>query len=151
MTKLGTKLAAVVTQYLVATITVIISFVLLIILFPNEIGITIIFKSIPWEIILSIYLTTITFGIFLVVLIFFSQIISRLVTRFQGLITGVTIIVLFWLTNKLFFPIIWHSNYSPGFDYIPVQPFLYTSLSYMLTALVLFIAAALIYDRRVEL
>ncbi|HZK43896.1 MAG TPA: hypothetical protein VFC73_06365 [Syntrophomonadaceae bacterium] len=150
---LGSKLAAVVSQYLLGTITVVISTITLaLVLFAEEIAIiTSEFINIPWGLGFSIYFMSLVFGVYLVALIFFSQIIGKLVAKFQGLTTVITLAGMLWLTNKVIAQLIGHMDYSPELILAPVEPFIYTSFYYIGAAIVVFIAAVLIYNWRIEL
>lgn len=150
---LGSKLAAVVSQYLIGTLTVMISGTILsYALFAEEIAVIIReINGIPWNIGLALYFVTIVFAIYLVSLIFFSQIIAKLVNKFNYIVTFGTLFGLLWLTNKVAMSLIGSMNYAQVANLPPVQPIIYTALIYLGVAIVIFFASVLIYNRRIEL
>lgn len=150
---LGSKLAATVTQYLIGTIAFMISAALLTLgLFPVELDVIIMnIGSLPWGFFISLYLLTVTFGIYLVALIFFSQIVSKLVNKFQGFVNVFILAATLWLTIKFIDPLIIQRNYDVSSLFAPPYPFIYTSLFFIAAALIIGAAAVLIYNKRIEL
>lgn len=150
---LGSKMAAIISQYLAGTLTVIVSgTVVAYALYTEEI--TAVMRQlnpIPWDLALAVYFLTIVFGLYVVACIFFSQIIARLVGKFNHIITLGTLFGLLWLTHKLIIPLIRSVNYAQAANLPAVQPILYTALIYSGAAAAVFIASAMIYDRRIEL
>ncbi|NLB88857.1 MAG: hypothetical protein GX790_06470 [Syntrophomonadaceae bacterium] len=150
---LGSKLAATVTQYLIGTIFFMISAAMLTLcLFPVEKDTLIkAMGSVPWGLFISIYFSTVAFGIYLVVITFFSQIISRLVTKFQNLVTVIALAGTLWLTFKLIDPLILEKDYYVGNMFMAADLFVYASLFFIGVAFVIGVVTVLIYNRRIEL
>ncbi len=150
---LGSKLAAVVSQYLAGTIVFMVCTAALILnLLPVEINIIIEeIGSIPWGLFSVVYFLSVAFGTYLVTLIFFSQIVGKLVAKFQGFITAFTLVGTFWITHKFMGAMIGYHEENVSMLIPPVEPFLYASLLYVGIALAIFIAAVLIYNWRIEL
>lgn len=150
---LGSKLAAVVSQYLIGTITVLVSWAIIIrYSFPNEVALVVNeINGTAWALGFSLYGLTIALGIYLISLIFFSQMTARLVNRFRGLVTFITFFTLFVISNKLISPWKWHGGINGGAFIPPVEPFLINSLIYLGAAAIIFLGAVIIYNQRVEL
>lgn len=150
---LGSKLAATVTQYLIGTIFFMLSVtVLTFSLFPVEVDMIVkAIDSVPWGLFISIYFLSIAFGIYLVVITFFSQIISKLVAKFQGLVAFFILVGTLWLTFKFINPLILQKNYYAGPMFMPADPFIYTALFFIGVAFIIGLATVWVYNRRIEL
>lgn len=150
---LGSKLAATVTQYLIGTIVFMLSAGLLTLsLFPVELDVIIKgIGSIPWGLFISLYFLTVAFGIYLVAIIFFSQIVARLVNRFQGVVTTVILAGTLWITLKFMDALIIQRDYNVRALFMPPDPFIYTSLFLIAAAFIIGVITVYIYNRRIEL
>lgn len=107
---------------------------------------------------LAFYLTGLAFLIFLCCTSFFSQIAGRLSPKFSGLVTAATFIITLILSGKLLEAL---GTGSHKINLVMMRmagnteslsgSLNISSLSYLLLAAILFIAAAVIYDRKLEL
>ena len=89
-----------------------------------------------------------TFGIYLVALIFFSQIVSKLVNKFQGFVNVFILAATLWLTIKFIDPLIIQRNYDVSSLFAPLYPLCILSV-FIAAALTIGAAAVLIYNKRI--
>ncbi|MGI5911086.1 MAG: hypothetical protein ACOX6E_00710 [Syntrophomonadaceae bacterium] len=167
---LGSKLLALLSQYVIGTLVVGIAGVILIsLLFPEPgleevisqaqaAGIDINLQSL-FSMVGLFYLMSIVSIAYAIVISFFSQLTGKLVKRFSGLITVIIFLATFWLMGKLLTPL-WQqlgnfTHYYMNNHSFSVAAFngimgLNTLIILLGTALV-FLAAVLIYNHRIEL
>ena len=151
---LGSRLAALLTQYVFGTLIVGICGLLLVIgLAPepiyNDLDLDLILPYL--DIAVLLYLVTIAWMGYLISVSFFSQIIGKLVSRFSGLVTIVTFFATLWLSGKVMGLMFGHQHTA-----IPA-PDLMAQLLWILLGVIALVAAVImalsiwVYNRRVEL
>lgn len=106
----------------------------------------------------AFYLAGLAFLVFLCCISFFSQIVGRLSAKFSGLVTAATFVITLILSGKLLEALGTGSHEvnlvmvrMSGNTDILVNSLYLSSLGYLLLAIILFILAAVIYDRKLEL
>ncbi len=107
---------------------------------------------------LAFYLAGLAFLIFLCCTSFFSQIAGKLSSKFSGLVTAATFIITLILSGKLL-EVLGTGSHKVNLVMMRMSgnteslanSLNFSSLSYLLLAIILFIAAAVIYDRKLEL
>lgn len=147
---LGSRLAALLTQYLFGTLIVGVCGILLAVgLFPEPFGYYLQAILPYWDIAILLYLLTVMWIAYLISISFFSQIIGKLVSRFSGLVTFITFFFTLWLSGKVM-------NLIGGQAFVDFQEPTALVLG-MLLGLITLVAAVIlalcivIYDHRVEL
>ncbi|HBQ26771.1 MAG TPA: hypothetical protein DD791_10300, partial [Syntrophomonas sp.] len=167
---LGSKLLALLTQYLIGTVVVTTGGVILTFLLFPEPGLAETLRQVQasgidtrLQTIISsgglFYLMSLVGMAYIIAISFFSQLLGKLVTRFSGLITAIVFIATFWLMNKLMTPI-WQQlgNYNQlhmsqfNFSIAAFNQLVGMNTLIMLagTAIV-FVAAVLVYNHKIEL
>lgn len=148
---LGSRLAALLTQYLLGTIIAGLSGLLLTLgLFPE------VFSELDpilpyWDRGVLVYLISVAWMAYLMAVSFFSQICGKLVKRASGLVTIVVFAITLWLSGHLF-ELSWNQiGISIGFGEPSVTFFAALLASAILIAALVFALAVVVYDRRVEL
>ncbi len=167
---LGSKLLALLTQYLFGTIIVTAgSIILAFLLFPEP-GLVETLRQAQsagidtrLQTIISsgtlFYLMSLVGMAYVIAISFFSQLLGKLVTRFSGPITAIVFIATFWLMGKLMTPL-WqqvgnyaqpHMNQS-NFSIAAFNQLVGMNTLIMLAGTVIvFIAAVLVYNHKIEL
>ena len=107
---------------------------------------------------LAFYLSGLVFLIFLCCVSFLSQVVGKLSRKFSGLTTAGAFITILFLVGKIFDAV---GTVNTAVNPIAVrmmainENFIYnlnlSSLSYLFMAVIIFIIAAIIYDRKLEL
>lgn len=166
---LGAKMAVLLTQYIGGTLLIALSSYLLYIsklsqfLTPQQQAQMMLYNNPQlWQALLAFYLSGLVLLIFLCCTSFFSQITGKLSAKFSGLVTAVTFIITFILSGKLsgkIFDALGTGNND--FHHMMIQisgnannyvsSMNMSSLIYLVLAIILFILAAVIYDRKLEL
>ncbi len=148
---LGSRLAALLTQYVFGTLIVGICGVLLVIGLAPEPIYTYLDELLPYlDIAVLLYLLTIVWMGYLLSVSFFSQIIGKLVSRFSGLVTIITFCITLWLSGKVMGMMIGQQTFIEG-------PDLTAQVLGMLLGVITLVAAIIlalsiwVYNRRVEL
>jgi hypothetical protein len=148
---LGSRLAALLTQYVFGTLIVSICGILLVIGLAPEPFYT--YLDLVWPYLYTavlLYLITIAWIGYLISVSFFSQIIGKLVNRFSGLVTFITFFATLWLSGKVM-------GLMLGQQTAIAAPDLTVQLLGMLLGVISLVAAVIltlciwIYNRRVEL
>jgi len=162
---LGAKMMVLLTQYIIGTGLIALSGYLLYTtnlyqyITPNQPGLSILFNN-PELVrnLLAFYLCGLIFLMFLCSTSFFSQVTGKLSSRFSGLITAITFIITLVLSGKILtaFKISSITDNSRAMQMMGsadnfVNSLNFSSLSYLLLAIVIFILAVMIYDRKLEL
>ena len=167
---LGSKLLALLSQYVIGTLIVgIAGLILASLLFPEP-GLTEVIRQaqaagidINLQSLLSMgvlfYLMSIVSMAYVVVISFFSQLVGKLAKRFSGLITVIIFLATFWLMGKLMTPL-WQQLDNVSQHYMNLYNFnvaafngvmgLNTLIILLGTTLV-FLAAVLVYNHKIEL
>lgn len=146
---LGSRLAALLTQYLLGTVMAGLSGLLLTLaLFPE--AFSYVEKILPyWGHAALMYLISMASLAYLLAISLFSQVAGKLVNRFSGLVTALVFIITLWLSGKVM-ELMW----APGT--VELRETTLSLLSSVLgqillvTALI-FALAVMVYNRRVEL
>jgi hypothetical protein len=162
---LGAKMLVLLTQYIVGTLLIALSSYLLYIiklyqyLTPQQPGLAMIFNN-PHllQSLLAFYISGLVFLAFLCCISFFSQITGKLSSKFSGLVTAATFIITLILSGKALEVLGTGSNelyhmmiQITGTAGDSIRNMNMSSLSYFVVAIILFILAAVIYDRKLEL
>jgi hypothetical protein len=151
---LGSKFLALITEYIAGTGAVLLAGSLLFIgLVPEAIQkIQIYSEIIPWEIGVYAYLSTIVILAYFLSISFFSQMMAKLIQKFRWLVAVVSFLTTWWLSDKLIGELgagyVYMLNHI---DQIEMGTLGVTTIAYMLAALLIFLLAVLIYNRKVEL
>lgn len=99
---LGSRLTALLTQYIAGTLIVgIVGMLLALGLFPDDFVYYLKLSMPYWDEAFLVYLLTVMILAYLISISFFSQIIGKLVSRFSGLVTLVTFFGTLWLSGKV--------------------------------------------------
>lgn len=167
---LGSKLLALLTQYLIGTVVVTAgSIILAFLLFPEP-GLVETLRQVQalgidtrLQTIISsgtlFYLMSLVGMAYVIAISFFSQLLGKLVTRFSGLVTAIVFIATFWLMNKLMTPL-WQQlgNYSQlhitqyNFNIAAINQLAGMNILIALAGtVIIFIAAVLVYNHKIEL
>jgi len=169
---LGSKLLALISQYLIYSVVLTAAFIILV--FP-QLDLDQIQQISGWRnyvehglpVLLLSYLISLAGLGYAISLSFFSQLAGKLVSRFSGFVTVLVFIIMFWLGNRLMSTVqvaLWPFDLQSGEwfmsirwnDYVSamnsITYSLGISLSILSGALVLvFLLAVLLYNRRIEL
>lgn len=167
---LGSKLLALLTQYLIGTVVVTAGGVILtFLLFPEPGLVETLRQAQAAGIDISIqtlissgglfYLMSLVGMAYIIAISFFSQLLGKLVTRFSGLVTAIVFIATFWLMGKLMTPL-WQQvgNYSQSY----MNQFNFSiaafnqlvglnTLIMLVGTVIVFVAAVLVYNYKIEL
>lgn len=147
---LGSRLTALLTQYILGTLVVgVVGMLLAIGMFPDDFGYYLKLSMPYWDEAFLVYLLTIMVLAYFISISFFSQIIGKLVNRFSGLITLVTFFGTLWLSGEAM-SLLW-GQVSLGPQDLSTQLLAVSVGQITLVAAVIMTLAVLIYDRRVEL
>ena len=162
---LGAKMAVLLTQYIGGTLLITLSSYLLYVtklsqyLTPQQPGLMMLYNNPQLlQSLLAFYLSGLVFLAFLCCTSFFSQIAGKLSARFSGLVTAATFVITLILSGKILDALGTGSNElyhmmiqisGDAANYISNMNL--SSLSYFVLAVILFILAAVIYDRKLEL
>jgi ABC-type transport system involved in multi-copper enzyme maturation permease subunit len=167
---LGSKLLALLTQYLIGTVVVTTGGITLAYLLFPEPGLAETLRQAQaagidtrLQTIISsgalFYLMSLVGMAYVIAISFFSQLLGKLVTRFSGLMTAIVFIATFWLMNKLMTPL-WqqlgkytqlHMNQS-NFSIVAFNQLVGMNTLIMLAGtIIVFIAAVLVYNHKIEL
>jgi hypothetical protein len=167
---LGSKLLALLSQYVINTLVVCAGGVILAFLLYPEPGLLADLKEIP-KMCMDVRVNTVLLAGFLVFLMsvagmayiitisFFSQLLGKLVRRFSGPVTAIVFVATFWLMGKAMNPM-WqklgeYSNMqfsSLNFSLAAFNQLIgINTLIILFGALVVFIAAVLVYNHKIEL
>jgi hypothetical protein len=162
---LGAKMAVLLTQYIGGTLLIALSSYLLYVtklsqfLTPQQQGLMMLYNHPQlFQSLLAFYVSGLVFLTFLCCTSFFSQIAGKLSAKFSGLVTAVTFIITLILSGKILDALgtgsneLYHMMIQISGDtanYISNMNM--SSLSYLVLAILLFILAAVIYDRKLEL
>lgn len=162
---LGAKMAVLLTQYIGGTLLITLSSYLLYVtklsqfLTPQQQGLMMLYNHPQlFQSLLAFYVSGLVFLTFLCCTSFFSQIAGKLSAKFSGLVTAVTFIITLILSGKILDALgtgsneLYHMMIQISGDtanYISNMNM--SSLSYLVLAILLFILAAVIYDRKLEL
>ncbi|MDI9480396.1 MAG: hypothetical protein ACOXZ6_01455 [Syntrophomonadaceae bacterium] len=147
---LGSRLTALLTQYILGTLIVgIVGMLLAFGMFPDDFGYYLKLSLPYWDEAFLLYLLTVMILAYFISISFFSQIIGKLVSRFSGLVTLVTFIGTLWLSGEAM-SLLW-GQVSIGPPDISTQLLAVSVGQITLVAAVIMTLAVLIYDRRVEL
>lgn len=148
---LGSRLAALLTQYVFGTLIVGFCGLLLVIGLAPEPVYTYLDLVRPYlDIAVLLYLVTIVWMGYLISVSFFSQIIGKLVSRFSGLVTIITFFATLWLSGKVM-------GLMLGQQTVIAAPDLTAQFLVMLLGVIALVAAVIlalsiwVYNRRVEL
>ncbi|MDD3271343.1 MAG: hypothetical protein WC109_04350 [Syntrophomonadaceae bacterium] len=167
---LGSKLLALLSQYLIGTAVVTAGGVILTFLLFPEPGLAETLRQAQasgidtrLQTIISsgglFYLMSLVGMAYVIAISFFSQLLGKLVTRFSGLVTAIVFIATFWLMGKLMTPI-WQQvgNYSQlhmnqyNFSIAALNQLVGMNTLIMLAGtIIVFIAAVLVYNHKIEL
>jgi ABC-type transport system involved in multi-copper enzyme maturation permease subunit len=167
---LGSKLLALLTQYLIGTVVVTAGGIILAFLLFPEPGMAETLRQAQalgidtrLQTIISsgtlFYLMSLVGMAYVIAISFFSQLLGKLVTRFSGLVTAIVFIATFWLMNKLMTPL-WQQlgNYSQlymnqsNFSIAAFNQLVGMNTLIMLAGtIIVFIAAVLVYNHKIEL
>lgn len=167
---LGSKLLALLSQYIIGTVVVTAGGVILTFLLFPEPGLAETLRQAQasgidtrLQTIISsgglFYLMSLVGMAYVIAISFFSQLLGKLVTRFSGLVTAIVFIATFWLMNKLMTPI-WQQvgNYSQlhmnqyNFSIAAFNQLVGMNTLIMLAGtIIVFIAAVLVYNHKIEL
>lgn len=167
---LGSKLLALLSQYIIGTVVVTAGGVILTFLLFPEPGLAETLRQAQasgidtrLQTIISsgglFYLMSLVGMAYVIAISFFSQLLGKLVTRFSGLVTAIVFIATFWLMNKLMTPIWQHvGNYSQlhmnqyNFSIAAFNQLVGMNTLIMLAGtIIVFIAAVLVYNHKIEL
>lgn len=167
---LGSKLLALLSQYVIGTVVVAIGGIILLVLLFPEPGLAEVLKQAQaagidtrLQTMLSIgglfYLMSMVGMGYVISISFFSQLLGTLVRRFSGPVTAIVFVATFWLMGKVMTPL-WQQlgNYSElrmsqyNFSVAALNGIIGLNTLIMLigTALV-FLAAVLVYNHKIEL
>lgn len=167
---LGSKLLALLSQYVIGTVVVAIGGIILLVLLFPEPGLAEVLKQAQaagidtrLQTMLSIgglfYLMSMVGMGYVISISFFSQLLGTLVRRFSGPVTAIVFVATFWLMGKVMTPL-WQQlgNYSElrmsqyNFSVAALNGIIgsYTLIMLIGTALV-FLAAVLVYNHKIEL
>ena len=162
---MGAKMLVLISQYVIGTLLIAISSYLLYAnglyqyFTPNQSG-HMILQSNPELIthLLAFYLSGLVLLIFLCSTSFLSQVVGKLSSRFSGLLTAAAFIATLVLSGKIM-DVLGTGNNAANLMFIRMtanagnfaSELNLSSLSYLLMAAVIFILAAIIYDRKLEL
>lgn len=154
---LGSKLLALLTQYVAGTLIAgITGFILIWDVVPLRdivTGLIQVISAQPQRLtwILLFYLLSAVFIIFLISVSFFSQIVGRLSARFSGFITGVMFFFTLYIVGKI-------NDFGFTINFRELSMFatptgllLAANMMVLLIAAIIFVLGAVIYDRKVEL
>ncbi|CFW96753.1 Uncharacterized [Syntrophomonas zehnderi OL-4] len=168
---LGSKLLALLTQYFIGTVTVTAGGIFLTLLMYPEPGLAETLRQaqaagIDTRISTMLssgglfYLMSLAGMAYLIAISFFSQLLGKMVTRFSGVVTAGSFLATFWLMGKLMTPI-WHqllTNFSQlhmNQCYFSVAAFNkligINTLVILAGTLIVYIAAVLLYNHKIEL
>lgn len=154
---LGSKLLALLTQYVIGTLAVVLSGILLGFSFTPDFGelLKMNYSSIPWGVYFSLYLLGVAFFAYLASLAFLSQILGRMVSRFQNLATAFIFIGLWLVIKNLDFYIADILSLDKIFlltpDKIWINIFSWSFTILFIQSLLIFTAAVIAYNRKIEL
>lgn len=154
---LGSKLLALLTQYVIGTLAVGISGILLgLYMIPDFLEILKLnYNSIPWGFYISLYLLGLAFFGYVIGLSFFSQVLGHLFNRFKNLATALIFLASWWLFKKVGFFIARAFSVEKIFllppDNIWPNLFSWSFAIILLEALIIFGAAVVVYNRKIEL
>jgi hypothetical protein len=167
---LGSKLLALLTQYLIGTVVVTAGGIILVFLLFPEPGLAETLRQacasgidIRLQTIISsgalFYLMSIVGMAYVIAISFFSQLLGKLVRRFSGLVTAIIFIATFWLMNKLMTPLwqqLWNYNQlhmnQYNFSVAALNQLVgMNTLIVLAGTVIVFIAAVLVYNHKIEL
>lgn len=147
---LGSRLAALLTQYLFGTLIVGVCGLLLAVgLFPEPFDYYLQAIMPYWDIAVLLYLLTVVWMVYLISVSFFSQIIGKLVSRFSGLVTIITFFATLWLSGKVMGLMLGQRFIEPPDLTAQLLAGLLGTIA--LVAAVILALSILVYNRRVEL
>ncbi|SHG42267.1 hypothetical protein SAMN02745221_00165 [Thermosyntropha lipolytica DSM 11003] len=154
---LGSKMLAILTQYVLGTLLVALSGILLgFYMWPGFFQLLKLnYSYIPWGFYLSLYMLGIAFFTYLASLSFFSQILGRMVPRLQNLATFFIFLGLWWVIKKVDFYIAHILSLDKIFlltpDKIWLNIFSWSFTILLIQGLLIFAAAVMVYNRKIEL
>lgn len=154
---LGSKLLALLTQYVVGTLAVGISGIFLGFHMMPDFGemLKLGEKWLPWDFYVCIYLIGLAFLAYVISLSFLSQLIGSLFTRLKGGVTALVFVALWWLFKKVDMVIVDIFSLR-GIGFLEPGQILINLFSWAFTiiaaeALIVFVLAVLVYNNKVEL
>lgn len=164
---LGSKLLALLSQYIIGTVVVSAGGVILAFLLFPEPGLLETLRTLGIDTRIQtmlssgflFFLMTLAGMAYVICISFFSQLLGRLVKRFSSLVTAVVFVATFWLMGKAMNPL-WQQleNYNQvhlnqyNFSLAALNQVLGISTLIMLAgAAIVFIAAVLVYNHKIEL
>ncbi len=149
---LGSKLLALLTQYVVGT------------LIAGMTGLVLVWDIMPelirfisgqphgFSVVWLFYLLSAAFLIYLISISFFSQIVGRLSARFSGLITGLVFLLTLYIVGKINdFTSSLNIRMFADWYTTPIGSLLTANLMVLVTAAVIFTLAVVVYNKKVEL
>ena len=149
---LGSKLLALLTQYVVGT------------LIAGMTGLVLVWNLIPeilrsisdqphgFSMVLLLYLLSAAFLIYLISISFFSQIVGRLSTQFSGLITGGVFVLTLYIVGQINdFTSSLNVKMFADWYTTPIVSLLTANLMVLVTAAAIFTLAVIVYNRKLEL
>ena len=162
---LGSKLLALLSQYIIGTVVVSAGgFILAILLFPQLIADIVSqaqMAGIDTEILswagagLLFYLMSIVGMAYVICISFFSQLVGKLGRRFSGAITAIVFIATFWLMGKIMMPIgqfLGSQLFMHNFSIAALNQLLSINTLILLAGtVIIFLAAMLVYNHKIEL
>lgn len=161
---LGAKMLVLISQYLIGTLLIGVSTYLLYVdglyqYFSPQQPVHILLQNPDLlQYLLSFYLSCLVFLIFLCCTSFLSQVVGRLSRKFSGLITGGTFIAILIISSKIMHALGMQSGSENqigirmlGDAGSQIFSMNITSLSQLILAIVIFLLAVLIYDKKLEL
>lgn len=147
---LGSRLTALLTQYVLGTLMVgIVSLLLAMGMFPEDFGYYLKLSISYWDEAFLMYLLSVMMLAYFISISFFSQIIGKLVSRFSGLVTIITFFAVLWLSGKALS--LMTGSMAIGFPDLTAQLLGVLLGQITLVAAVILALAILVYNRRVEL
>lgn len=147
---LGSRLTALLTQYILGTLIVgIVGMLLAFGMFPDDFGYYLKLSLPYWDEAFLLYLLTVMILAYFISISFFSQIIGKLVSRFSGLVTIITFFAVLWLSGKALS--LMTGSMAIGFPDLTAQLLGVLLGQITLVAAVILALAILVYNRRVEL
>ena len=149
---LGSKLLALLTQYVVGTLIAGITGLILVWNVIPELMNLISGQPHGFSVVLLLYSLSAVFLVYLISISFFSQIIGRLSSRFSGLITGGVFVLTLYIVGKINdFTSNLNIRLFSDWDTTPIGSLLTANLMVLVTAAVIFTLAVVVYNRKVEL